>query len=144
MQKYFLLLLVLALALSANAQSNYGVIKEQLLIRSICRWWWFVVRISPYTQGDRQVTGTVLTFTNVTAFRSSIDRAIYERECTKAILNAVAEPLVVLRKLIGDVYGWQRTMARGATFAFSIPCRRKSLACAETRVNETDPLAQTA
>jgi hypothetical protein len=66
---------------------------------------WFVVRISPYTQGDRQVTGTVLTFTNVTAFRSSIDRAIHERECTKAILNAVAEPLVVLRKLIGDVYG---------------------------------------
>ena len=57
---------------------------------------WFVVRISPYTQGDRQVTGTVLTFTNVTAFRSSIDQAIYERECTKAILNAVAEPLVVL------------------------------------------------
>jgi hypothetical protein len=89
-----------------------GLLKEQLLIHSICRWWWFVVRISPYTQGDRQVTGTVLTFTNVTAFRSSIDRAIYERECTKAILNAVAEPLVVLRKLIGDVYGWQRTMAR--------------------------------
>jgi PAS domain S-box-containing protein len=57
---------------------------------------WFVVRISPCTQGDRQVTGTVLTFTNVTAFRSSIDQAIYERECTKAILNAVAEPLVVL------------------------------------------------
>jgi hypothetical protein len=27
MQKYFLLLLVLALALSANAQSNYGVVK---------------------------------------------------------------------------------------------------------------------
>ena len=50
---------------------------------------WFVVRISPYTKGDRQVTGTVLTFTNVTAFRASIDQAIYERECTKAILNAV-------------------------------------------------------
>jgi PAS domain S-box-containing protein len=57
---------------------------------------WFIVRISPYTQADRQITGTVLTFTNVTAFRSSIDQAIYERECTKAILNAVAEPLVVL------------------------------------------------
>lgn len=57
---------------------------------------WFVVRISPYTRGDRQVTGTVLTFTNVTAFRASIDQAIYERECTKAILNTVAEPLAVL------------------------------------------------
>src|SRR3989454_338770 len=57
---------------------------------------WFVMRISPYTTGDRQVTGTVLTFTNVTAFRASIDQVIYERECTKAILNTVADPLVVL------------------------------------------------
>ena len=56
----------------------------------------FVVRISPYRTGDRQVTGTVMTFANVTAFRASIDQAIYERECTKAILNTVAEPLVVL------------------------------------------------
>jgi PAS domain-containing protein len=57
---------------------------------------WFVVRISPYTKGDRQVTGTVLTFANVTAVRASIDQAIYERECIKAILNTVADPLVVL------------------------------------------------
>src|SRR5713226_6374752 len=57
---------------------------------------WFVVRISPYTTSDRQVTGTVLTFTNVTAFRASIDQVIYERECTKAILNALADPVVVL------------------------------------------------
>src|SRR5205807_8799408 len=56
----------------------------------------FVIRISPYAKGDRQVTGTVLTFTNVTAFRASIDQVIYERECTKAILNAVADPVVVL------------------------------------------------
>ena len=57
---------------------------------------WFVVRISPYTKGDGQVPGAVLTFTNVTAFRASIGQAIYERECTKAILNTVADPLVVL------------------------------------------------
>src|SRR6478672_11581394 len=57
---------------------------------------WFVVRISPYANGERQVTGAVLTFTNVTAFRASIDQVIYERECTKAILNAVPDPLVVL------------------------------------------------
>ena len=56
----------------------------------------FVVRISPYTSGDRGVIGTVLTFTNVTALRASIDQVIYERECTKGILNAVADPLVVL------------------------------------------------
>jgi PAS domain S-box-containing protein len=56
----------------------------------------FVVRMSPYTRANRRVTGAVLTFTNVTAFRASIDQAIYERECTKTILNTVAEPLVVL------------------------------------------------
>jgi PAS domain S-box-containing protein len=57
---------------------------------------WFVVRISPQTAVDRQVTGTVLTFTNVTTFRASTDQAIYEREFTKAILNTVADPLIVL------------------------------------------------
>jgi transcriptional regulator with PAS, ATPase and Fis domain len=57
---------------------------------------WFVMRIFPCAKGDRQVTGTVLTFTNVTALRASIDQVIYERECTKAILNTVADPLVVL------------------------------------------------
>jgi signal transduction histidine kinase len=56
----------------------------------------FVVRICPYAKGDRQVTGAVVTFTNVTAFRSSIDQAIYEREFAKAILNTVTDPLVVL------------------------------------------------
>ena len=54
----------------------------------------FIVRIAPYAGG--QVSGTVLTFTNVTAFRASIDQAIYEREYAKAILNSVADPLVVL------------------------------------------------
>jgi len=57
---------------------------------------WFVVRMSPYAGSDGEVAGTVLTFTNVTAFRATMDQAIYERECTKAILNTVAEPLVVL------------------------------------------------
>ena len=57
---------------------------------------WFVMRISPYTQGERQVTGAVLTFTNVTAFRECIDQVLYERECAKAILNTVADPIAVL------------------------------------------------
>ena len=57
---------------------------------------WFVVRMSPYMHGDGEIAGMVLTFTNVTAFRASVDQAIYERECTKAILNTVADPLVVL------------------------------------------------
>ncbi len=58
---------------------------------------WFVVRISPYTRGGDQMAGTVLTFADLTAFRAAaIDQAIYERECTKAILNTVADPLVVV------------------------------------------------
>jgi signal transduction histidine kinase len=57
---------------------------------------WYVVRIAPYTNADRQIAGVVLTFTNVTAFRASIDQAIYEREYSKEILNTVADPLVVL------------------------------------------------
>ena len=56
----------------------------------------FVLRIAPYSKGDGRPSGTVLTFTNVTAFRASIDQAIYEREYTKAILNAGADPLVVV------------------------------------------------
>ena len=56
----------------------------------------FVLRIAPYAKCDGQGSGTVLTFTNVTAFRASIDQAIYEREYTKAILNTVPHPLVVL------------------------------------------------
>ena len=57
---------------------------------------WFVVRISPYRPSDSQVAGTVLTFTDVTAFRASINNAIYERECTKTMFNTVRDPLVVL------------------------------------------------
>jgi PAS domain S-box-containing protein len=56
----------------------------------------FLLRIAPYTGDGRQILGAVLTFTNVTAFRASIEQAIYEREYTKAILNAVVDPVVVL------------------------------------------------
>ncbi len=57
---------------------------------------WFLVRIAPYIGTDAQVRGAVLTFTNFTAFRASLGQAIYEREYTKTILNAVIDPLVVL------------------------------------------------
>jgi signal transduction histidine kinase/CheY-like chemotaxis protein len=56
----------------------------------------FLLRIAPYAGGDEAIGGTVLTFTNVTAFRASIEQAIYEREFTKEILNTVIQPLVVL------------------------------------------------
>lgn len=57
---------------------------------------WFLVRVAPYNATDQQVSGAVLTFTNFTAFRASLGQAIYEREYTKTILNAVIDPLVVL------------------------------------------------
>jgi PAS domain S-box-containing protein len=57
---------------------------------------WFLVRISPYAGANRHVSGAVLAFTNVTAFRASLGQAIYEREYTKTILNTVIDPLVVL------------------------------------------------
>src|SRR5580658_9177467 len=56
----------------------------------------FLLRIAPYTGSDRQILGAVLTFTNVTAFRASIEQAIYEREYTKGILNTAVDPVVVL------------------------------------------------
>jgi PAS domain S-box-containing protein len=62
---------------------------------------YFLLRIAPYAGSDRQMVGAVLTFTNVTAFRASIDQAIYEREYTKAILNTVIDPLVVLDAKLG-------------------------------------------
>jgi PAS domain S-box-containing protein len=56
----------------------------------------FLVRIAPFHGADGQIRGAVITLTNVTGFRASIEQAIYEREYTKAILNTIAEPLVVL------------------------------------------------
>jgi PAS domain S-box-containing protein len=56
----------------------------------------FLLQLAPYWTSPGRIAGAVLTFTNVTAFRASLEQAIYEREYTKAILNAVATPLVVL------------------------------------------------
>jgi two-component system CheB/CheR fusion protein len=56
----------------------------------------FLLRAAPYAPGAGRPAGAVLTFTNVTAFRASVEQAIYEREYTKAILNTVTNPLVVL------------------------------------------------
>lgn len=57
---------------------------------------WFFLRIAPLTGSDSQIRGAMLTFTNVTAFRETLGRAVYEREYTKAILNTTTEALVVL------------------------------------------------
>jgi two-component system CheB/CheR fusion protein len=76
----------------------------------------FVVRITPYVKDDGGTNGAALTFTNVTAFRASLDQAIYEREYTKAILNAVADPIVVLN---ADLHIQSANRAFYATFRVS-------------------------
>ncbi|MGA7522039.1 MAG: PAS domain S-box protein [Acidobacteriaceae bacterium] len=47
-------------------------------------------------KADQNTHGAVLTFTNVTAFRESLERAIEEREFTKVVLNTVADSLVIV------------------------------------------------
>lgn len=57
---------------------------------------WFAVRVLPDVKDDGEVTGCVLSFADVTALRTRVDQAVYERECIKAIVNTVADPLIVL------------------------------------------------
>jgi PAS domain S-box-containing protein len=57
---------------------------------------WFLLRIAPYMGTQQRIDGAVLTLQNITAFRASLEQAIYEREYTKAIINTVVDPLVVL------------------------------------------------
>lgn len=87
---------------------------------------WFLVRISPYAGSDRQVSGAVLAFTNVTAFRASLGQAIYEREFTKTILNTVIDPLVVLgdglqvqtaNRAFYDWFGVSREQTQGVSLS---------------------------
>jgi two-component system, chemotaxis family, CheB/CheR fusion protein len=82
----------------------------------------FMVHIAPLSSGDGSTRGGVLTFTNVTAFRASIEQAIYEREYTKTIVNAVLMPLVVLddslrvqtaNRAFFDWFGVPREKAQG-------------------------------
>ncbi len=101
----------------------------------------FVLRISPYIRSDHEI-GTVLTFTNVTAFRASVDQAIYEREYTKTILNTIADPIVVLgpdlRVQAGNrafyaMFGVSRDQTQGVSLykivnhAFELPQLRAQL-----------------
>ncbi len=82
----------------------------------------FLLRAAPYATSTGQPVGAVLTFTNVTAFRASVEQAIYEREYTKAILNTVTNPLVVLdahlrvqsgNRMFYSTFGISREKAHG-------------------------------
>jgi PAS domain S-box-containing protein len=56
---------------------------------------WFSLNIGCH-KADQNITGAVLTLTNVTAFRESLERAIEEREYTKAVINTIADALVIV------------------------------------------------
>jgi PAS domain S-box-containing protein len=82
----------------------------------------FLIRIAPCIGADHEIVGAALTATNVTAFRASIDQAIYEREYTKAILNTIIDPLVVLdmnlcvqtaNRAFYAMFGFSRDETRG-------------------------------
>ena len=56
---------------------------------------WFSVSIGCH-KANQNINGAVLTLTNVTAFRESLERAIEEREYTKAVINTIADALVIV------------------------------------------------
>ncbi len=56
---------------------------------------WFSVNIGCHKVNEN-IYGAVLTLTNVTAFRESLERAIEEREYTKAVINTIADALVIV------------------------------------------------
>ena len=56
---------------------------------------WFSLNIGCY-KANQNINGAVLTLTNVTAFRESLERAIEEREYTKAVINTIADALVIV------------------------------------------------
>lgn len=56
---------------------------------------WFSVNLG-CRKTDQNIDGAVLTLTNVTAFRESLERAIEEREYTKAVINTIADALVIV------------------------------------------------
>jgi PAS domain S-box-containing protein len=69
---------------------------SQCEVRDATNGSWFILRIGPCLGTKQRINGAVLTFQNVTAFRASLDQAVYEREYTKAIINTVIDSLVVL------------------------------------------------
>jgi len=56
---------------------------------------WFAVHVAPH-RCDSGISGAVLTFTNVTAFRAIVGQAIHDREYIKSIFNNMSDPLMVL------------------------------------------------
>lgn len=106
---------------------------------------WFLFRVAPYVGSEQRIDGAVLTLQNVTAFRASLDQAIYEREYTKAIINTVIDPLMVLdhdcrvqaaNQAFYTMFQISRDQARGVRF-YDIGIRDWDIPRLQKFLNET-------
>ena len=86
---------------------------------------YFALHVAPCKGTDHQLNGAVITCSNVTAFRASVEQAIYEREYTKVVLNTVMVALVVVdsdlrvqtaNRAFYDLFGVSRETANGKPF----------------------------
>jgi PAS domain S-box-containing protein len=85
---------------------------------------WFSLNIGCY-KAHQNINGAVLTLTNVTAFRESLERAIGEREYTKAVINTIADALVIVdadlriqgaNQAFYTLFQTSRELSQGAAF----------------------------
>jgi signal transduction histidine kinase len=56
---------------------------------------WYSLSIGCY-KANQNIDGAVLTLTNVTGFRESLERAVKEREYTKAVINTIGDALMIV------------------------------------------------
>jgi PAS domain S-box-containing protein len=85
---------------------------------------WFSLNIGCH-KANQSINGAVLTLTNVTAFRESLNRAIEEREYTKAVINTIADALVIVdaelriqaaNQTFYELFQTSREVSQGAAF----------------------------
>jgi PAS domain S-box-containing protein len=85
---------------------------------------WFSLNIGCH-KANQNINGAVLALTNVTAFRESLERAIDEREYTKAVINTIADALVIVdadlriqaaNQAFYTLFQSSRDQSQGATF----------------------------
>jgi PAS domain S-box-containing protein len=85
---------------------------------------WFSLSIGCH-KANQIINGAVLTLTNVTALRESLERAIEEREYSKAVINTIADALVIVdadlkiqsaNQAFYSLFQTSRERAQGASF----------------------------
>ncbi|MGH9522872.1 MAG: PAS domain-containing sensor histidine kinase [Terriglobales bacterium] len=108
---------------------------------------WFSINVSCYKTGDQDIDGAVITFSNVTAFRESLDRAIEEREYTKAVINTIADALVIVdeelrvqaaNQAFYKLFQTSREASQGSQL-HNLGSRDWDIACLRTLLAETSP-----